>query len=40
MNPGVMRKHPDETLIVVIGDHECGGFTLGFSETSYEPYKD
>lgn len=28
--------HPDETLIVVTGDHECGGLTLGFASTGYE----
>jgi len=30
------QKHPDETLIVVTGDHECGGLTLGFASTKYE----
>lgn len=29
-------KHPDETLIVVTGDHDCGGLTLGFAGTGYE----
>jgi alkaline phosphatase len=29
-------QHPDETLIVVTGDHECGGMTLGFAGTKYE----
>ncbi len=29
-------QHPDETLIVVTGDHECGGLTLGFAATGYE----
>ena len=29
-------QHPDETLIVVTGDHECGGLTLGFAGTGYE----
>lgn len=28
--------HPDETIIVVTGDHECGGLSLGFSGTKYE----
>jgi alkaline phosphatase len=28
-------EHPDETLIVVTGDHECGGLTLGFAGTGY-----
>ncbi|MCW0483538.1 alkaline phosphatase [Gaoshiqia sediminis] len=30
------KEHPDETLIVVTGDHECGGLTLGFASTDYE----
>ncbi len=30
------NEHPDETLIIVTGDHECGGLTLGFSATGYE----
>jgi alkaline phosphatase len=30
--------HPDETLIVVTGDHECGGMTLGFAATAYDTY--
>jgi alkaline phosphatase len=30
------NQHPDETLIVVTGDHECGGLTLGFAATHYE----
>ncbi|WP_029895730.1 alkaline phosphatase [Desulfohalovibrio reitneri] len=30
------EKHPGETLIVVTGDHECGGLTLGFAGTKYE----
>ncbi len=29
------EKHPEETLIVVTGDHECGGLTLGFAGTKY-----
>jgi alkaline phosphatase len=32
------NKHPEETLIVVTGDHECGGLTLGFAGTVYETY--
>ncbi len=31
-------KHPDETLIVVTGDHECGGMSLGFAGTKYGNY--
>ncbi len=30
------NQHPDETLIVVTGDHECGGLTLGFAVTGYK----
>ncbi len=30
------QKHPDETLIVVTGDHDCGGLTIGFAGTGYE----
>lgn len=30
------NQHPDETLIVITGDHECGGLTLGFAATDYE----
>jgi alkaline phosphatase len=30
------NKHPYETLIVVTGDHECGGLTLGYAGTEYE----
>lgn len=30
------NQHPDETLIVITGDHECGGLTLGFASTGYE----
>ncbi len=29
------KKHPDETLIVVCGDHETGGLTMGFAGTHY-----
>ncbi len=32
------NQHPAETLIVVTGDHECGGMTLGFAGTAYETY--
>ena len=32
------EKHPDETLIVVTGDHETGGLTLGFANTGYASY--
>lgn len=30
------KAHPDETLIIVTGDHECGGLTLGYAATHYE----
>ncbi len=30
------NKYPNETLIVVTGDHDTGGLTLGFAGTSYE----
>lgn len=30
------NEHPEETLIVITGDHECGGLTLGFATTGYE----
>lgn len=29
-------KHPDETAIIVTGDHECGGMSLGFAGTKYD----
>lgn len=28
-------EHPDETLIVVTGDHETGGMSIGYSKTGY-----
>ncbi|MEG1980246.1 MAG: alkaline phosphatase [Victivallaceae bacterium] len=34
------QKHPEETLIVVTGDHETGGMTLGFANTGYKLYTD
>lgn len=33
-------KHPDETLIVVTGDHETGGMSIGFAGTKYETFFD
>lgn len=30
------KKHPDETLIIVTGDHETGGLTLGTENTTHE----
>ncbi len=32
------EEHPSQTLIVVTGDHECGGMSLGFAGTGYETY--
>ena len=32
------KKHPAETLIIVTGDHETGGLTLGFAGTGYKSY--
>jgi alkaline phosphatase len=34
------EKHPDETLILVTGDHETGGMTIGFAGTQYETFFD
>lgn len=31
-------KNPEDTLIVVTGDHETGGLTLGFAGTGYKSY--
>ncbi|MDO4548983.1 MAG: alkaline phosphatase [Clostridia bacterium] len=31
-------EHPDETLIVVTGDHETGGLTIGFATTKYDTH--
>ncbi len=30
--------HPEETLIVVTGDHETGGMTIGFATTAYDTH--
>lgn len=32
------EKHPSETLILVTGDHETGGMTIGFAGTNYDTY--
>lgn len=32
------KTHPKETLIVVTGDHDCGGMALGFAGTGYNTY--
>jgi len=34
------RQHPAETLIVVTGDHETGGMTIGHATTGYSAYYD
>jgi alkaline phosphatase len=31
-------KHPSETLILVTGDHETGGLTIGYAGTDYNTY--
>lgn len=31
-------KHPGETLIIVTGDHETGGFTMGYNGTQYNTF--
>lgn len=33
-------QHADETLIIVTGDHETGGLTIGFAGTDYATYLD
>ena len=33
-------EHPTETLIVVTGDHETGGLTIGHATTAYSAYYD
>lgn len=34
------EQHPEETLILATGDHECGGMTLGFAGTKYATHFD
>ena len=34
------EKHPDDTLIVVTGDHETGGMSIGYATTGYITYFD
>ncbi len=31
-------EHPEETLIIVTGDHETGGLTIGFAATAYDTH--
>jgi alkaline phosphatase len=30
------NSHPDDTIVIVTGDHETGGLTLGFAGTKYD----
>ena len=32
------EEHPEETLILVTGDHETGGLTIGFAGTDYDTF--
>lgn len=32
------NEHPNETLILVTGDHETGGLSIGFAGTNYDTY--
>ena len=32
------KEHPQETLILVTGDHETGGLTIGYAGTDYDTY--
>lgn len=32
------NQHPQETLIIVTGDHETGGLTIGYAGTDYNTY--
>jgi alkaline phosphatase len=34
------EKHPKDTLIIVTGDHETGGMTIGFAGTQYSSFMD
>jgi len=34
------KSHPADTLIVVTGDHETGGLTIGFAGTQYDTFFD
>ncbi|MBQ3806493.1 MAG: alkaline phosphatase [Kiritimatiellae bacterium] len=34
------KSHPDDTLVVVTGDHETGGMSMGFAGTGYALYMD
>lgn len=32
------NKYPEDTLIIVTGDHETGGLTIGYAGTNYDTY--
>lgn len=32
------KEHADETLIIVTGDHETGGLTVGYAGTDYDTF--
>lgn len=32
------QQHPNETLIIVTGDHETGGLTIGYAGTNYDTF--
>jgi len=32
------QRHPKDTLILVTGDHETGGFSMGYGGTKYDTY--
>ncbi|HOT63133.1 MAG TPA: alkaline phosphatase [Treponemataceae bacterium] len=32
------KKHPNDTLIIVTGDHETGGMSIGFAGTKYSTF--
>jgi len=34
----VYSKYPQDTLIIVTGDHECGGMTIGYAGTGYSTF--
>lgn len=34
------KEHPTQTLILVTGDHETGGLTIGYAGTDYDTYLD
>ncbi|WOO36882.1 alkaline phosphatase [Anaerocolumna sp. AGMB13020] len=34
------KKYPDDTLILVTGDHETGGLTIGYAGTDYNTFLD